>query len=103
MRTSPEGRHVPQVIVALTQSKRMDPSRGDVPGNRFRGGSTLVVDLSVPEVKYRIVKNINSADREARTAAFARAAAADPLRGLFFAPEQNEPFAALHLLADDEV
>ena len=103
MRTSPEGRHIPQVIVALTQSKLMDPSKGDVPGNRFRGGSTLVVDLSVPEVKYRIVKRIGSTDREARTSAFAKEAAADPLRGMFFAPQQGEPFAALHLLADDAV
>jgi hypothetical protein len=103
MRTSPEGRHVPQVIVALTQSKAIDPAQGNVPGNRFRGGSTLVVDLSVPEVKYRIVKNIGSSEREARTAAFARQAAADPLRGLFFAPQQGEPFAILHQLAEDGV
>lgn len=101
MRTSPEGRHVPQVIVALTQSKLLDPKKGDVPGNRFRGGSTLVVDLSVPEVKYRIVKNIGSASREARTAAFAKAAADDPLRALLFAPSQGEPFAVLHLLSDE--
>jgi hypothetical protein len=100
MRTSPEGRHVPQVIVAVTQSKLLDPAKGDVPGNRFRGGSTLVVDLSVPEVKYRIVKNINSPSRQARTAAFAQAAAEDPLRALFFTPPQGEPFAALHLLSD---
>ncbi len=101
MRTSPEGRHIPQVIVALTQSKLLDRSKGDVPGNRFRGGSTLVVDLSVPEVKYRIVKHIDSVDREARTAAFTKAAADDPLRALLFTPQQSEPFAALHLLSDD--
>jgi hypothetical protein len=103
MRTSPEGRHIPQVIVALTQSKLLDDSKGIVPGNLFRGGSTLVVDLSVPEVKYRIVKNIGSTDREARTAAFAKAAADDPLRALFFTPRQGEPFAALHVLSDETV
>ena len=67
----------------------------------FRGGSTLVVDLSMPEVKYRIVKNIGSEERQERTAAFIREAAADPLRALFFAPDRREPFAALHALADD--
>lgn len=101
MRTSPEGRHNPHVIVALTQSRWLDPKKGDVPGNRFRGGSTLVIDLSVPAVKYRIVKNINSADRAARTAAFVQAAAQDPLRALFFTPQQGEPFATLHQLSDD--
>jgi hypothetical protein len=56
----------------------------------------------VPEVKYRIVKNINSPQRQERTATFAREAAADPLRALFLAPDQHgEPFAALHSLADD--
>ena len=53
-------------------------------------------------IKYRIYKNIKSADRRERTAAFVRDAAADPLRALFFAPDRHgEPFAALHALADD--
>jgi hypothetical protein len=30
-----------------------------------------------------------------------RAAAADPLRALFFSPDRKEPFAALHALADE--
>jgi subtilisin family serine protease len=101
MRVSPDGRYVPQVIVAVTQSTqvRADHDAG-VPAHTFRGGSTLVVDLSVPEVKYRIVKRITSESRRARTAAFVRDAAADPLRALFFGPERKEPFAALHSLAD---
>jgi hypothetical protein len=102
MRTGPDGRHTPQVIVALTQSTTMaeDGATG-TPRHTFRGGSTLIVDLSVPEIKYRIVKNIGSTDRQARTAAFVRAAAADPLRALFFSPDRKEPFAALHALADE--
>jgi hypothetical protein len=102
MRSTPDGRYIPQVVVALTQSVRVEPNaETDTPAYLFRGGSTLVVDLSVPEVKYRIVKRIASEDRRARTAQFMRAAAADPLRGLFFGPERREPFAALHSLADD--
>ncbi|MGA9767406.1 MAG: S8 family serine peptidase [Blastocatellia bacterium] len=102
MRISPDGRYIPQLVVALTQSKKVREDKdGGTPGHVFRGGSTLVVDLSVPEVKYRISKNINSESRQERTAAFIREAAADPLRALFFAPDRREPFAALHALADD--
>jgi ABC-type transporter Mla subunit MlaD len=102
MRVSPDGRYAPQVIVAVTQSTQIPAdAKAAVPSHTFRGGSTLVVDLSVPEVKYRIVKRITSESRRARTAAFVREAAADPLRALFFGPDRKEPFAALHSLADD--
>jgi len=101
-RMSPDGRHVPQIVVALTQSRVVKADKkGGTPSYIFRGGSTLVVDLSISEVKYRIVKNIESKKRQGRTAAFIREAAADPLRALFFAPNRREPFAALHSLADD--
>ena len=102
MRISPDGRHTPQVIVVLTQSTTVAADRATgTPRHAFRGGSTLIVDLAVPEIKYRIVKNIGSTGRRARTAAFVRAQAADPLRALFFAAERKEPFAALHALADE--
>ena len=60
MRVSPDGRHIPQVVVALTQRELIRPQNG-TPRHVFRGGSTLVVDLTHSEVKYRIVKHINSA------------------------------------------
>lgn len=102
MRVSPDGRHVPQVVVALTQATVVkEDKQAATPRHDFRGGSTLIVDLSIPKIKYRICKNIKSQDRQARTAAFVREAAADPLRALFFAPDRREPFAALHTLADD--
>ncbi len=104
LRISPDGKPIPQVIVALTQSKRMKEDRENgLPEFVFRGGSTLVVDLSASEVKYRIVKNIDSETRQARTADFIRQATADPLRALFFTAGRGEPFAALHALADDGV
>jgi subtilisin family serine protease len=99
MRVGPDGRNIPQLVVALTQSQVV--RQKGTPSHVFRGGSTLVVDLSHPAVKYRIVKNINSGERQRRTAAFIREAAADPLRALFFSPTRREPFAALHALADD--
>jgi hypothetical protein len=103
MHVQPDGKHVPQVIVALTQTRQVEPGEDGTPGHLFRGGSTLVVDLSVRQVKYRIVKNVKSTARQARTAAFLRDAAADPLRALFFGPEAKEPFAVLHALADEGV
>jgi subtilisin family serine protease len=106
MRVSPDGKHIPQLVVALTQVVDVPANPEDgTPAHKFRGGSTLVVDLSVPEVKYKIIKRINPGEarvrRQKRTATFVREAAADPLRALFFAPERPEPFAALHALADE--
>jgi hypothetical protein len=102
MRVSPDGRHIPQVILVLTQSKTIEADeQAGTPSYTFRGGSTLVVDLSVPEIKYRIYKNIQSAERQNLTATFVRESAADPLRALFFSAERREPFAALHALADE--
>jgi hypothetical protein len=102
MRVSPDGKHVPQLVVALTQTIEVKEDKATgTPGHIFRGGSTLVVDLSRSEIKYRIFKRIASADRQERTAAFIREAAADPLRALFFAADRPEPFAALHSLADE--
>jgi hypothetical protein len=104
MRATPDGRYVPQVVVALTQTAAVpaDAATG-APAHTFRGGSTLIVDLEEPAVKYRIIKHLASASRRARTAAFLRDAARDPLRALFVAPGGHEPFAALHALADDGV
>lgn len=97
MRTGPDGRLVPQVIVALTQSMRISGGDG-VPEHTFRGGSTLVVDLAVPQVRYRIVKRLASESRRARTAEFYGAMAADPIRRLTLGEHAAEPFAALHSL-----
>jgi hypothetical protein len=97
MRTDDDGKTVPQVIVALTQTRKMK----GMPDHFFRGGSTLVVDLASDKIKYRIVKNINNGPRLDRTAAFIREADDDPLRALFFGSDRDEPFAALHALADD--
>jgi hypothetical protein len=123
MRIDADGGYVPQVIVAMTQSIPIEAAEDGTPGHVFRGGSTLVVDLSASEVKfrehatsgepaafvnlsiselkYRIRKKINSPQRKARTAAFVKDAADDPLRALFFAPNRREPFAALHSLAGE--
>jgi hypothetical protein len=106
LRVAPDGRTVPQVVVALTQSTQIsaDPADG-TPEYVLRSGATLVIDLLAPRVKYRIVivKNVGSLGRARRTAAFVREAAADPLRRLFFGFDRPEPFAVLHSLADEGV
>jgi len=98
IRMSPDGRHVPQIVAALTQALdvRID---GSPEPHVFRGGSTLVVDLSKPEITYKIVKRIDSEPRRKQTKAFLSEALRDPLRTLLFAPNRREPFAALHGLA----
>jgi hypothetical protein len=104
LRVAPDGRTVPQVVVALTQSTQVaaDPSTG-TPEYVLRSGATLVIDLLAARVKYRIVKNVNSPGRARRTADFLREAASDPLRRLFFGFDRPEPFAVLHSLADEGV
>jgi subtilisin family serine protease len=99
MRVGPDGQHIPQIIAAITQRRSI---RADASSESqiFRGGSTLVVSLSEPAVKYAIIKNINSDGRRKRTEDFLRDALQDPLRALLFAPDGGEPFAALHSFAD---
>ena len=65
---------------------------------QFLGGSTIILDLTRPEIKYRIMKRVSSTNREARTAAFLRDALQDPLRSLMLATDRKEPFALLHSL-----
>jgi subtilisin family serine protease len=94
MRTGPDGNTIPQIIAALIQTRTIDVN-GPHP---FLGGTTIVLDLSIPAIKYRIMKRVASADRQARTTAFLQSAQEDPLRALLVAPDQKEPFALLHSL-----
>jgi hypothetical protein len=104
MRIGPDGQHMPQIIMALTQSRQLKIDGASDPVT-FRGGSTLVIDLSKVDIQYAIIKRIDSETRidgktrEERTAAFLNEAFRDPLQRLLLAPG-NEPFAALHSLAN---
>ncbi|MDA8019015.1 MAG: S8 family serine peptidase [Thermoanaerobaculia bacterium] len=98
---APDGRQVPTVVVALTQSRPVE--RQGLPRYFFRGGSTLVVDLTVPAVRYRIYKSMTGSSRQERTEAFLREAHSDPLRALFLSHDHEEPFGVLHALAEDGV
>ncbi|MEX2501495.1 MAG: S8 family serine peptidase [Trueperaceae bacterium] len=99
LRERPDGPPAPQAIVALTQTvmRRKDRARG-TPRHAFRGGATVVVDLTTPAVRYVIVKNVRSERRMDRTARYLRAAAADPLRALVLTPDPDRSFAVVHAL-----
>lgn len=93
LRIGPDGQRIPQVVASLTQSRSIAV---DGRRHRFRGGSTLVIDLTTPEVTYCIIKRIDSESRQRRTEEFLRDVHRDPLRALLLAPNPEEPFAALH-------
>ncbi len=100
-KVSPNGFHVPQIVVSLTQSTRIgSDSTTGTRGHIFRGGSTLIVDLPNSSIRYRIVKDIKSVARLEATAAFQRFLADDPLRTLFLGGGNKEPFAMLHKIDD---
>ncbi len=111
MRVKLSGRVQPQVFVSLTQSERVPRDDGArVPEHQFRGGVTLVVDLAdssgdgeLPLPRYQIGKSITSRRRRDAAAAFLRSIDADPLLKLHFAVDHEEPFAALHELAEEGV
>lgn len=99
IRVGPQGNHIPQVVVALTQAQPIsDPAAAEP--FMFRGGSTLIVDLSQPAIQYAIFKNIKSVHRKERTRQFTEFARQDPLRELMLM-NYREPFAALHAIAEE--
>jgi hypothetical protein len=91
----------PQVIIAFTQQRDLD-----VPGVAakmpFFGGSTVIVDLKTPELKYVIRKSIADKDREQNTAGFLQRSVRNPLTALLMDSTRHDRFAALHSLADME-
>lgn len=93
LRISPDGKPLPQIIAALTQVR---PLKGSSLG--FRGGTTLVIDLSAPAIQYAITKSIDNPERQAAMINLLQQAEQDPLQALLLTPQ--EPFAALHALTD---
>ncbi|MFP5282114.1 MAG: peptidase S8, partial [Actinomycetes bacterium] len=96
IRVGPDGRHLPQVVISLLQTA---PARADGHPFAFPGGSTVIIDLTVPAVRYCISKSIGNQARKERTTRFVRASQADPLHALYFRPDARRPFAALHQLS----
>jgi Subtilase family len=94
LRIDSRGKPMPQVIATITQTKALGAA-----GSPFVGGATLIVDLAANEVKYCIVKRVNSERRQQRTMQF-RDDNQDPLHRLLFGRDREEPFAILHAFAD---
>ncbi|MCG6878423.1 MAG: S8 family serine peptidase [Deltaproteobacteria bacterium] len=84
-KVSPKGDLNPSVIVAVTQKSEVEESA--IP---FRGGATLVVDLTRSSIRYCITKNMNSVERKDRQLAYTNQLVGSQ-------QFHGEPFAALHL------
>ena len=91
-RVSPDGNILSDLVVEVTQSFR--PT--GMPGARFRGGCTLIVDLGTGEVRYMVRKKVDSPWRIQKQMGFA--AAATDLGANYFTDEAGarEPFAMIH-------
>ncbi|HEY6688213.1 MAG TPA: S8 family serine peptidase [Propionibacteriaceae bacterium] len=96
MRIGPDGQNIPQVLISLIQTV---PVRTDAQSYEFTGGSTLIIDLTIPAVRYCVSKSVDNAATRNRTAEFLAEAQGDPLHALFFRPDPRRPFAALHQLS----
>jgi hypothetical protein len=92
-RVGPDGNIRSDLVVEITQTFR--PS--DIPGGRFRGGCTLLINLATGEVRYMVRKKVKSAERYASQLKFG-ADAGDGLHGNYFADTggPREPFALMH-------
>ncbi|RRI03901.1 peptidase S8 [Mesorhizobium tamadayense] len=70
----------------------------------FRGGATIIIDPreGFEEMRYAIIKNTGSTDRQKRQAQTVTANYLSPLRALYFGGEASEPFAILHASDGDD-
>ena len=91
-RVSPDGNILSDLVVEITQSFRPN----GMPGVRFRGGCTLIIDLATAEVRYMVRKKVDSPWRLGNQLGFA--AAASGLGANYFTDETagREPFAMMH-------
>jgi hypothetical protein len=92
-RVGPDGNIRSDLVVEITQTFR--PS--GMPGRRFRGGCTLLIDLATAEVRYMVRKKIDSPNRLAEQIQFG-IDGSDGLHGNYFADPAGvrEPFALMH-------
>jgi subtilisin family serine protease len=84
-RAGPCGEVRPEAVVAIIQRR-----------DAFSGGSTLIIDLYEPCIKYGIRKTIANRVREQETKEFIARMQADPLTTLLLSSNPAERFAALH-------
>jgi hypothetical protein len=105
-RVGPDNNTLNQVIISLTQSRKVPIEEGSESQNEedtfeFRGGCTMILDLQTLKLKYVVKKLIDNTDgRLTRQRAYHTGEAGVSLRSLYFGrPRQtpmNEPLALLH-------
>ena len=114
-RVAPSGEVHTDLVVVVTQKRRgylsdadqQADDRGELdrePDFAFRGGATLLVDLSTGGVRYLIGKSILDRDRLARQRRYLRERLNPTVRGVYFGGRLGsdgtpEPFAFLHRAA----
>ena len=104
LRVSPDGGIRKQVIITITQRRRvlLDPDDPHSETLNFRGGSTLILDLDTLKVRYAITRPIDDDARLERVRQYRRELSENDLslRANYFgaAPEDGElePFCLLH-------
>ncbi|TJW17959.1 MAG: peptidase S8 [Mesorhizobium sp.] len=113
-RVEPDGSFRTEVIAVIQQRIPVRPDgtpalEGVKAGERFfwfRGGATVIIDPRErqEEIRYSIIKNTGSADRQKRQSQATAMNYLSPLRALYFGSEISEPFAMLHAShGDDDV
>lgn len=109
-RIGPDEQQEPQIIIEITQDRRgfrteavqreldqVGRRSGVRPDFTFRGGVTLVVDYRTREVRYAIVKSIDSDERLKAEREFRFGGPGEALGSTYFeASRHREPFAFLH-------
>lgn len=91
-RVGPDGQQQLDLVVEITQSW-VHPS-----GNKYRGGSTLIIDLERQRVRYVVRKRVAHADRVSSQQGFRMSMADMSIRSNYYDDITNgkEPFAMLH-------
>ncbi len=100
-RLAPDGSFITDLVVELTQRRRIPPRKADGDGVafQFRGGCTLLIDLEARRVRYCIRKNIFDEERRRRHRDFLQGPAGVSLHATYFSDghhPRDEPFAMLH-------
>ncbi|MFD2233344.1 S8 family serine peptidase [Phaeospirillum tilakii] len=99
-RVAPNGGFRTDIVVQITQRYPVPLDGRDIANGFvwFRGGATLILDSrpGMAEIRYAIVKNIDSATRLDRRLRYARGEPDGSLRRLYFGAGTGEPFAILH-------
>ena len=107
-RVGPDGGLLNEVVISITQRRaarlREDVPKGETETFWFRGGVTLILDLETQQLRYAVVKRINSANRLRREREFRATGTVSSLRATYFGrPDlKREPFAFLHASHEQE-